>query len=145
VRPHLDRYALWNHLTKAEQALFSPEGLAADAKAYHSWLIESIQFMAWALCLTQLDHFTHCDDRLADLIPRSQDPSDFIRTARLRPLDELRQEGDTLYMLHWRAVESNLTGEQNDLVVLPRVSFRRHAADWIVGTADEWEDVALDT
>jgi hypothetical protein len=67
-----------------------------------------------------------------------------FQSAQLRALDEIRQECDTLYMLHWSAVESHLSG-QKTRIALPIVSYRRHAAEWIAGTADEWDEVPLDT
>ena len=93
-----------------------------------------------------LDHFKECSEALASYFPRAgTDPSDFIFRATLRPVEELLQEADTLYMLHWRTVENNLMGAPDAHVVLPRVSFRRHAADWVVGVAEAWEDVPMDT
>ena len=145
VKAEVERFGLWSHLTEEEKKLFTQDGLTTQAQAYHSWIIESIQFMAWAMNLAKLNHLEPCDERLADLLPRGTDPTDFINSARLRPRDEIKQESDTLYMLHWRAVESNIDQSSNDLVVLPRVSFRRHASDWIIGTADNWDDVAMDT
>jgi Domain of unknown function (DUF4272) len=145
AREDLERFALWGHLTDEEQRLFLPDRLTPGVQAYNSWLVESIHFMAWALGLTRLDHFSPCDERLAQLLPGTRDPREFICSAQLRSLDEMRQESDTLYMLHWCAVEAQVTGNCDDRVVLPRVSFRRHAADWVVGTADRWGDVALDT
>jgi len=73
------------------------------------------------------------------------DPADFIAQARLRPINEVLQEADTLYMLHSRAVENKMVGSPDARVVLPRVSFRRHAADWLIGVAEAWEEVPLDT
>lgn len=146
VRKDLDRFALWDHLSAEEQALIVNPEVSAQSTSFHSWLIESIQFMAWGLGIATLDHFTPCSDTLASQFPKAgTDPSLFIANAQLRPLDELLQEVDTLYMLHWFAVEANLTGRYDERIVLPRISFRRHAADWMVGVVDGWEEVPLDT
>jgi hypothetical protein len=146
VRKDLDRFALWQQLSAEEQDLISNPEASDQSKAFHGWLIEAIQFMAWSLGLVTLDHFAPCSEALASQFPKAgTDPSQFIANTRLRPLGELLQEADTLYMLHWFAVEANLEAQPDKRVVLPRVSFRRHAADWVVGVAEVWDDVSLDT
>lgn len=145
VRKDLEQLDLWRHVTAEEQELFAASP-SIESLAFHGWLIESIQFLAWSLGLVPLDHFTECSESLASHFPRpGTDPGDFIFRATLRPVEELLQEADTLYMLHWRAVENNLMGTPDARILLPRVSFRRHAADWAVGVDEAWEDVPLDT
>ena len=146
VRKDLERFALWEHLSSEEQALLTNPDGSDQAKAFHSWLIEAIQFMAWSMGLVTLDQFAPCSETLTSQFPKAgADPSQFIANARLRPIGELLQEADTLYLLHWLAVEANLQGQPDQRVVLPRISFRRHAADWVVGAAETWDDVSLDT
>ena len=102
--------------------------------------------MAWSLGLVTLDHFAPCNDSLASHFPKAgDDPGEFIANAHVQPIEELRQEADTLYMLHWIAAEANLEGKSDLRIVLPRISFRRHAADWVIGVAEGWDDVPLDT
>src|ERR1044071_7374426 len=146
VRRDLQRFTLWEHLSTEEKTLISDPAVSEQSKTFHSWLIEAIQFMAWSLGLLTVDHFDPCSDTLASQFPNAgTDPSHFIASARLRPIRELLQEVDTLYMLHWFAVEANLNAQPDEGVLLPRVSFRRHAADWVVGVEEAWEDVSMDT
>jgi len=143
---YLDLFALWQHLSADEQALLTNPASSDQSKAFHGWIIEAIQFMAWSLGLVTLDHFVPCSENLANLFPKaSDDPSEFIASAQLRPVDELLQEADTLYMLHWLAVAANPKGKPDLRIVLPRLRFRRHAADWVIGVAEAWDDVSLDT
>lgn len=146
VRAHLDRFGLWEHLSVGERSFIEEEDASAQSTYFHRWLIESIQLMAWALRLTDLDHFEECQVTLAGHFPDpSTDPTIFIRAATLRPLGELRQEADTLFMLHWYSAEEGLSGRRNERIVSPRIRFRRHAADWLIGVAENWDDVPLDT
>lgn len=146
VSKDLKQFGLWQYLTPDEQALLTETNPSSQSLAFHGWLIESIQFLAWSLGMAALDHFTQCSELLATHFPRAgTDPADFISRSELRPTAELLQEADTLYMLHWRAVENSLAGIRDARIVLPRVSFRRHAADWVIGAAEAWEDVSLDT
>ncbi|MBS7807069.1 DUF4272 domain-containing protein [Variovorax sp. PCZ-1] len=139
-------FQLWEHLSAEEQSLLSNPDADGQSKASHGWLVEAIQFMAWSLGLVTLDNFAQCSDDLSSHFSKAgTDPSQFIASARLRPLSELLQEADTLYMLHWYAVEASLQGTPDKRILLPRISFRRHAADWIVGVADQWDDISLDT
>lgn len=146
LRKDLERFGLWEHLTPDEQGYLNEPNPTDQSVALHSWLIESIQFLAWSLGLDALDNFTPCSEALATHFPRGGiDPVEFVSQATLRPMEEVLQEADTLYMLHWRAVENNLGHTPDARVVLPRLSFRRHAADWTIGVAEGWEDVSLDT
>lgn len=146
VRAGLDRFTLWPYLTADEQSFIYDPNPSAESTHVHGWLIEAIQFIAWALGLTALDHFEECQVTLAGHFPDSStDPTPFISAAKLRPLVELRQEADTLYMLHWYAVEESFAGRRDERIVPPRIVFRRHAADWLIGVAEKWEDVPLDT
>jgi hypothetical protein len=140
----LERSGLLPFISPEESAfLADPDEQSA---AFHGWLIESIQFLGWALGHVVLDHFAACQDTLASHFPApGTDPAPFISASTLRPASEIELEADTLYMLHWRAVENNITGRSDDRILLPMVSFRRHAADWVIGVADAWEDVPLDT
>lgn len=146
VKKDLHRFGLWIHLSADEQSFIEDEHASAESTHFHGWLIESIQFIAWALGLTALDHFEECQVTLAGLFPEAgTDPNLFISGAKLRPLEELLQEADTLYMLHWYAVAGSIAGRRDERVVPPRIIFRRHAADWLIGVAEKWEDVSLDT
>lgn len=146
VRTHLDQFGLWEYLSADEQSFIEEENAGAQSTYFHGWLIESVQLMAWALRLTTLDHFEECQETLAGHFPDpNTDPSLFIRAATLRPLAELRQEADTLYMLHWYSAEEGLVGRRDERIVPPRITFRRHAADWLIGVEKNWEDVPLDT
>lgn len=146
VRAELDRFTLWPHLSADEQSFIDDRHPTPESTHFHGWLIEAIQFIAWALGLTALNHFEECQVTLAGHFPGSgTDPTSFISAAKLRPLVELRQEADTLYMLHWYAIEEGLSGRRDERIVLPRIVFRRHAADWLIGVAEKWEDVSLDT
>ena len=142
----LRRFGLWQHLTREEQALLREPDPSSESLAFNGWLVESVQFMAWSLGLCALDHFEQCSDSLVGLFPQpGTDPAEFVSQATLRPLEQLLQEADTLYMLHWRAVENTLANLPDPRIVLPRVSFRRHAADWVIGVAESWENISLDT
>ena len=59
IRSSLDRFALWTHLSSDEQDFVSIATLSAQSTGFHSWLIESVQFMTWALGIVALDHFAH--------------------------------------------------------------------------------------
>jgi len=146
IRADLERYSLWSFLGQDERAFLTEARPSEHSRAMNGWLIESIQFLAWTLGYVSLDHFAPCEDSLAShFLKPGVDPAHFIAEARLRDLSEIIREADTLYMLHWRAVENQVRGLGDGRVELPMVRFRRHAADWVIGVADNWEDVPLDT
>jgi hypothetical protein len=145
IKENLYGAEVWTELTDDEKNLFA-DGVSPLARSKGRWIAESVQFMAWSLGLVDLNHLAECADDLAAKMPKpSDDHSHFITKATLRPFAEIMQEADTLYMLHWRAVESSLHDEPDKRIVLPRISYRRHAADWILGTAETWDEISLDT
>ncbi len=144
ARKYLERFGLWVCLSERERMFLQSGAFAPEQRAQFGWMVESLQFLAWSLGLVELDHFRHCDDALASVFPFDAAPAAFFAAATLRTRGEIRQEADTLCMLHWAARQAQLDG-QPSRIMLPVVQHRRHAAEWIVGTAEEWDDVGLDT
>ncbi len=109
-----------------------------------SWQTECAQALAWCIGLVELDHFQHCDDDLAQKVPFKTDPSDFIRSAKLRPIAEIQDQSDLLYSMHWYATNCRHPGRDCDLSE-SIISERRKAIDWVYGVEEDWDEVPMDT
>lgn len=109
------------------------------------WLAECVQSLAWCMRLVELDPFRRCDDDLASHFPRPfVDPSAFIEAAQLRPFEEIYQQADLHYRLHWAARNARLLGEHSALSE-ELIMERRKPLDWVIGVEGDWDEVPLDT
>ena len=141
---HIQQYDLMPFVSEREKSLLREEVLGDQDKVDMSWQTECAQALAWCIGLVELDHFQHCDDDLAQKIPFKTDPSDFIRSAKLRPIAEIQEQSDLLYRMHWYARNCRLTGRDCDLNE-SIISERRKAIDWVYGVEEDWDEVPMDT
>jgi Domain of unknown function (DUF4272) len=81
-------------------------------------------------------------DRFHALLAKYPWPS--IEKAALRDFDQLYARADTMYRLHWAAVEARLNGQPFQLPE-PAIIMRRRSVEWIAGSPYDWDDVPLDT
>jgi hypothetical protein len=131
-------------LGSTSREILSREPLSERDKIALSWQAEGLQSLAWALNLAQLDHTRLCDDNLFSCIPARELASQFIATAKLRPLSEIQEQVDLIYRMHWAVVNTRFTGgnpDFNESVIRER----RRALDWIYGVDDDWDEIPLDT
>lgn len=141
---YLKKYALWEYVSGYEKTLLQSDVISEQDRINMEWLSESAQVLAWSIGIVELDHFKHCDDDLATKIPYKENPADFIISAQLRPIDEIQEQSDLLYRMHWYARACNLEGKKCVLsasVILER----RKAIDWVYGVKQDWDEVPLDT
>ena len=141
----LQEYGLANSLSAREDQMLKLESYPKQDKIDAGWLDESIQSLAWTLGLAELDPFKNSDDDLPTIIPEPfSDPTDFIDSARLRPFDEIYQQADLYYRLHWvaRDQKRNKTSPPLSNGVMRE---RRRALDWVLGVRADWDTMELDT
>jgi hypothetical protein len=145
LKASLDGYGLYGHASAQEQALLSRSEHTPQEKVNATWLTECVQSLAWCLGLVELNPFQRCDDDLASHFPQPfTDPKGFISTASLRPIDEIYQQVDLHYRLHWAARNARLMGRRST-VDEGLVSERRKALDWVIGVESDWDGIPLDT
>lgn len=144
LRNSLKTFNLWSSVTSSEKKSLRDFSISEQEKANYQWMCEAVQALAWSLGLVEMDHFTHCDNDLISKIPMDVDPGEFIKSAKLRPIEDIQQQVDLLYRMHWYAKNSRLEGKscQLDLSIIME---RRRAIDWVYGTAEDWYDVDLST
>ena len=97
-----------------------------------SWQGEWAGALAWCIGRVELEHFEHSDDDLAQKVPFKTDPSDFIRSAKLRPIAEIQDQSDLLYSMHWYATNCRHPGRDCDLSA-SIISEPRKPIDWVDG------------
>lgn len=145
LKASLDGSGLYGHASAHERALLSRSEHTSQEKVEAMWLTECVQSLAWCLGLVELNPFQRCDDDLASHFPRPfTDPTGFISTASLRPIDEIYQQVDLHYRLHWAAGNARLMGRLST-VDEGLISERRKALDWVIGAERDWDAIPLDT
>jgi len=144
LAPYLEKYGLMPFVSDYEKSLLEQKTIEEQDKVNMSFLPECAQALAWCLGIVELNHFRHCDDDLAKKIPFKEDPSNFISSALLRPLNEIQEQADLLYRMHWYAKNCSLTGNESKLSQ-SIVSERRKAIDWVYGVEENWDEVPMDT
>lgn len=145
LKTALEEFALFERASAREQEMLGRSGHSQQEKINATWLTECVQTLAWCVGLVELDPFRRCDDDLASHFPRPfTDPRQFISGATRRPLEEIYQQADLHYRLHWAARNARLTGH-NCPVDEGLISERRKALDWVIGVEQDWDEIPLDT
>ena len=129
----------------SEQAILGRTKHTEQEKINAGWLAECVQSLAWCMGFFELDPLRRCDDNLASHFPRPfADPSAFITASHLRPFEEIYQQADFHYRLHWAARNARLLGERSVLSE-ELIMERRKPLDWVIGVAEDWDEISLDT
>jgi len=131
--------------SQSERKLLSSSQISERDKINAQWQVECVQSLAWCLGIVELDPFRGCDDDLAQHFPKPfTDPSEFFNTATLRPFEEIYQQADLHFRLHWAARNARLRG-QNSKVNEEMIQERRKALDWVIGVDADWDEIPMDT
>jgi hypothetical protein len=138
-------YELFEHASENERHLLSRTTHTPQEKLNASWLAECIQSLAWCLGLVELDPFRRCDDDLANQLPKPfTDPRGFLSDVSMRSHEEIYQQVDLHYRLHWAARNARLRRRMSR-VDEGIISERRKALEWAIGAQPNWDGIRLDT
>ncbi len=144
----LKKTGLWRAVSPQEQDLFSRK-LTKQQVIDISWRSECIWVMLWAIGkfpTIELPTQEVQVDEVVEFIPElTSDPTDFVRTATLRPVSKILDFSDLTYRLHWAARQEDLEGQRRTPLMLSAVREQHYAINWITYYADEWDEVTTDT
>ena len=146
VTSWLDQEGLWSAVSLAE-ADFLRHG-SGSAEQFRMQ-VEAVCAFAWALgYLPSLDFDRPSPAHLVAVFPDfkvAEPAARFRDRANPRPQDEVAFSCDLAYCLHWSVRQAALDGKATPGKVPQHVVIeRRRALEWML-SADEWEDVSLDT
>ncbi len=146
LKSALEEFGLFEQASEKERELLSRSRYSQQEKINATWQTECVQSLAWCLGLIEeLNPFRRCNDDLADNFPPPfSDPAGFIAEAALRPIEEIYQQVDLHYRLHWAARNARLLGRSGG-VEEELISERRKALDWVIGVGSNWDEIPLDT
>jgi len=142
----LDKEGLLNSLTQSEKIFLEGGfGSITDIRIQ----AEGLWIIVWVLSfIEKIDFMKECTDKLAFLMPniiKSEDSMDFRNSAKLRTMEEILQELDLSYVLHWAIRQTQLEGKKIPKKLKYHVVYeRRRALEWLVSD-EEWDEISLDT
>lgn len=141
---------LWDSVSPEEKRFLTDENSSQLQIAEASWRVESLWTLLWSIGrVDSLEFPTEtCDvDKVQELMPvPDSDCESFLADSRLRSLPEVLDQVDMIYRIHWAVREAQLTGQTIPCAINPSVVYERHyALNWLVGYADQWDDLTTDT
>jgi len=146
---YLKEFDLWRKVSPKERKFLENENPSEKDKVDHSWKIESLNVLLWSL--NKFDHLdlpiNMCDfQHIEDLPDLGIDPTEWIEKSRLRNKEEILNQVDLIYRIHWATRDAELNNKEIPGNFHPGIVFERHyALNWIVLYADEWDDITTDT
>jgi hypothetical protein len=146
----LQNQNLWDFVSPDEKALLTNEDPSEQQVVEASWRVESLWTLLWSMGkIDSLEFPTDtCDvEKVQDIMPvPDSDCESFLADSTLRSLPEVLDQVDLIYRIHWAVREAQLTGQTMPCWINPSVVYERHyALNWLVGYADQWDDITTDT
>ena len=142
--------SLWDELSPKEASFLDGRHSEQDRKNM-TWRVEAAVPLLWAI--QKIDTMpplaTQCETApLVKVMVFPPAPTkDFVRTARLRPADEISDEYERVYESHWRVRDAQIHGKPLPEDVDPGVvAERHHGFNWLIGYMGQaWDDISTDT
>lgn len=145
---YFKKYKLWGDVSPEEKK-FLLNKPTKQANINMSWRIESLNTLLWALGHFQILKLPNvqCDfseyENLPDL---NSDPLNWIENAKLRKTEEILNEADLIYRIHWATTEARLKDKPMPYKFDNGVVYERHYAfNWLTMYADDWDEITTDT
>lgn len=148
LRQWLVENGLYEELLPSERPFFE-RPLSRQEEIDLSWRQEALLTLAWSGRLVEDLPLPFDEGNLGPIfarIPPEVHMSTFLSSFALRHEEELCYQADLHYCLHWALRHPESWDASTGL--RPRIDSvieRRHALEWLIGAADSWGDVPLDT
>lgn len=147
----LEKYKVKEELTDNEKKIIfgSPDRQDVINMA---WKYEAYWTLIWALGIVdKLEYPSQiCDCNFAiRAVADYEDFNDFMKTVKLRSIEEILDEADLIYRYNWACVNARIHGENPPAGLDPGVVFERHwGLNWLIGKGtynDNWDSISTDT
>jgi hypothetical protein len=148
VEEVLESFELRPHLAPNEVAFVLDNSPSQHDRIQFNWRHEAAWTLLWALgFVTELGKPAQiCDVEFAVSTMLERTTSQFIGDSELRPIADILDQADLIYRYHWAVRNARIKGQQIPAALNPDVTEERHRAlNWLIGTAQAWDDVTTDT
>lgn len=142
--------SLWDKVSPDEKELFQKEELTDQETANISWRSEGVWLLLWTInkvdkleLPTEQVEIPKIVSRLPEFLT---DPTEFIKSAIIRPTTEILDQSDLIYRLHWATRNADLNNQPMPANLDLSIIMERHyAINWVTFYADEWDEISTDT
>lgn len=135
--------------TPMELALLDKESLTEQEQATTTWRYECVYLLLWALGLEWELGYPDTICEVPHMVEMVINQSRVILTSKicLRDKEEILEQLDQIYRMHWACVEAHLHHQQPEGGMEAGVVYERHyALNWLTGYEEqEWDEVSTDT
>lgn len=146
---YFKEFGLWEKVSPNEKKFLINKKPTDQERIEYSWKIEGLNVLLWSL--NKFDDLSlpigMCDfEHIEDLPDLTADPGEWIARSKLREAEEILNELDLTYRIHWATRDAALNNKAIPRDFHPGIVFERHyALNWLVIYADEWDDITTDT
>ncbi len=149
ITAYFKKYGLWKDVSPDERTYLEKKDKTENDDNPFTWRLENLNVLLWAL-----GHFdklpfptTLCDfsgyQNLPDL---DNDPNTWINKAKLRSTEDILNETDLIYRVHWATEEARIHNKKAPANLNEDVIMERHfALNLLTMYADEWDEITTDT
>lgn len=145
----LKKESLWSEVTDQEKELFNKTKLTQQERINISWRSEAIWLLLWAIEKTDELELPYNEINVADIIEKLpkvlNSTNDFIESATIRSTEQLLDQSDLIYRLHWATRHAQLDRTIKLKLNSSVVEERHYAINWITYYAEAWDDITTDT
>jgi hypothetical protein len=146
---YFKKYDLWDHVSPDEREYLEKEEKTMEDNIPYTWRIETLNVLLWALGNFDKLNFpaAMCDFRHYRNLPDiEKDPTDWIRNARLRDTEDILNESDLIYRIHWATRDAYLNKRPDPAGLNESIVMERHfALNWLTMYGEDWDDITTDT
>jgi hypothetical protein len=143
---YFKKYNLWGSVSPDERKYL--QNKTEKGNIAISWRIENLYVLYWALGNIDTLSFptTICSFRDSNLPEPGIDPTEWIAGSKLRDKEEILNETDLIYRIHWATREADLNGKPMPAGLNDDIVMERHfALNWLTMYTDDWDEITTDT
>lgn len=146
---YFKRYHLWSAVSPDEKQYLEKLNKTQDDNNPVTWRIENLNVLLWALGNFDTLSFPskECDFGNYKNLPNIEvDPAEWISSSKLRNTEDILNETDLIYRIHWATREAGLKKKPMPAGLSDDIVMERHfALNWLTMYAEDWDDITTDT
>jgi hypothetical protein len=146
---YFKKYNLWNSVSPEERQYLEKENKTSEDNNPMTWRIENLNVLLWALGNFQTLSFptTICNfSNYSNLPDLEVDPTPWIENSKLRNKEDILNQTDLIYRIHWATRDAGLKGKTMPAGLSEDIVMERHfALNWLTVYAEDWDEITTDT
>ena len=149
IMGYFKKYDLWKYVSPKERVYLLAPARTKKDNINISWRIENLNVLLWALGQSDSLVYPNVECRISDYknLPNlNGDPTEWINKAKIRSTEDILNETDLIYRIHWATEEASINGEHMPAGLNEDVVEERHfALNWLTMYEKLWDDITTDT